>query len=427
MKRMHSDKRRLAMGTLCLCLAVSGPAVRADAEAAPTGRLDVAAVTTVYRKNSHAELIVGRLLDTHTLDGKGRVSPLRLRTLYTDQVPENDTSRSQAKVHGFALVDKAADAIAEAQGKPRVRGVLLVAEHGDYPRSEAGSLLYPKRRLFEQVLAGFDRAGKVAPVYIDKHIADNWQDIAWIYGAARERDIPLMAGSSVPLVWREPAVDVRRDAKIQQIVAVSYHTLDAYGFHALEVVQSLAERRVGGETGIAQVRCLVGDAVWQAGRDGVYDAKLLDAALNRMTWKRFAERPLEEAVKEPSLFEIHYQDGMKAFVLTLPGVVREWAAAWRYEGGESEATLFRLQEDRPYLHFSLLLTGIERMMVTGKPAWPVERTVYTSGMLDALLQSRLQKGIWIQTPHLAQGYASDWDWAEFMASMPEKNALEVRP
>ena len=420
MNRQHPVPRPLAMGALCLCLALAALAARAGADAAPAGRLDVAAVTTVYRKNSHADLIVGRLLDTHTLDGKGRVSPLRLVSLYTDQVPENDTSRSLAKAHGFALADKPADAVVDAADRLKVKGVLLVAEHGDYPRSETGSLLYPKRRLFEQVLAGFDRAGEVAPVYIDKHVADNWQDIEWIYNAARQRKIPLMAGSSVPLAWREPAVDVRRDAKIQQIVAVSYHTLDAYGFHALEAVQSLAERRAGGETGVAQVRCLVGDAVWQAGRDGVYDAKLLDAALNRMTWKRFAERPLQEAVKDPSLFEIHYKDGVRAFVLTLPGVVREWAAAWSYEGGESEATLFRLQEDRPYLHFSLLLAGIERMVLTGKPSWPVERTVCTSGMLDALLQSRLKSGVWIQTPHLGQGYASAWDWAEFMSSIPEK-------
>lgn len=417
---MHADMQRIAMGILCLCVSVSGSDACANSLAsATTGRLDVAAVTTVYRKNSHAELLVGRLLETHTLDGKGRVSPLRLRALYTDQVPENDTSRGLAAEHGFAIVDKPADAIFDAEGKRAVGGFLLVAEHGEYPRSATSSIQYPKRRLFEQVLAGFDRAGKVAPVYIDKHISDHWNDIEWIYSAARERGIPLMAGSSVPLAWRHPAADVRRGAKLEQIVAVSYHTLDSYGFHALEVVQALAERRAGGETGISKVRCLTGDAVWQAGSNGVYDVKLLGAALDRMDWKRFAERPLEEAVKNPSMFEIHYKDGTKAFVLTLPGVVREWAAAWRYEGGESEATLFKLQEDRPYMHFSLLLTGIERMMVSGKPSWPVERTVLTSGALDALLQSRQRGGEWISTPHLGRGYISDWDWADFMSSVPE--------
>ena len=48
---------------------------------------------TVYRHNSHADLIAGRLLLTDTLDGKGQMPPLRLASLYTDQKPANDTSR----------------------------------------------------------------------------------------------------------------------------------------------------------------------------------------------------------------------------------------------------------------------------------------------------------------------------------------------
>lgn len=422
---MYAKMQRIVIGILCLCVSVScSEACANNLASATTGRLDVAAVTTVYRKNSHAELLIGRLLDTHTLNGKGRVSPLRLRALYTDQVPENDTSRSLATEYGFKIVDEPAIAITNAAGKLAVNGVLLVAEHGDYPRSKTGDIQYPKRRLFEQVLAGFDGAGKMAPVFIDKHIADTWQDIEWIYTTSRERGIPLMAGSSVPLSWRHPALDVRRGAKLDQIVAVSYHTLDSYGFHALEVVQALAERRAGGETGISTVRCLTGDAVWRAGSNGVYDVKLLNAALNGMNWKRFAERPIEQVVKDPSMFEIHYKDGTKAFVMTLPGVVREWAAAWRYESGESGATLFQLQEDSPYMHFSLLLTGIERMMLSGKPSWPVERTVLTSGALDALLNSRRQGGEWIETPHLEIRYTCDWDWTEFISSIPEQEPYD---
>ena len=54
-----------------------------------------------------------------------------------------------------------------------------------------------------------------------------------------------MAGSSVPLTWRSPAVDVKRGSKLKQLVAVSYHTLDGYGFHALEAVQSLSGAQGG--------------------------------------------------------------------------------------------------------------------------------------------------------------------------------------
>ena len=172
-------------------------------------------------------------------------------------------------------------------------------------------------------------------MFIDKHLADNWTDAKWIYDTAKELNAPLMAGSSLPVLWRYPPDDVRRGAKLQEIVAVSYHTLDAYGFHALEIVQALAERRAGGETGVASVQCLTGKAVWEAEKSGVYDRRLLDEALSRLK-----ERPLppgkkiEELVTEPVLFVIHYRDGLRANVFTLNHAVGEWAAAWRYAGHE---------------------------------------------------------------------------------------------
>ena len=214
-------------------------------------------------------------------------------------------------------------------------GVLLIAEHGNYPVSDTGQVVYPKRRMFEQIAATFRASGRSAPVFIDKHLADNWTDAKWIYDTAKELNAPLMAGSSLPVLWRYPPDDVRRGAKLKEIVAVSYHTLDAYGFHALEIVQALAERRAGGETGVASVQCLTGKAVWEAEKSGVYDRRLLDDALSRLK-----ERPLppgkkiEELVSEPVLFVINYRDGLRANVFTLNHAVGEWAAAWRYAGHE---------------------------------------------------------------------------------------------
>jgi hypothetical protein len=373
----------------------------------------VAALVTVYRHNSHADVIVSRLLLTDTLDGKGRDSSLRLASLYTDQKPANDTSRLLAASHRFPIYTNIADALTLGTGTLAVDGVLLIAEHGDYPFSATGNQQFPKRRFWEETLKVFRDSGRVVPVFIDKHLADNWTDAKFIYDSARELGIPLMAGSSVPGTWRHPPADVARGARLSQIVALTFHTTDAYGFHALEAVQSLAEQRQGGETGVRSVRCLTGDDVWKAQEQQLFDPKLFQAAWDRLPHHLNQDRPLREVVPKPKLMAIEYEDGLRAFLLELNGAVGEWSAAWRYQDDRPiESTQFWTQEARPGYHFAILMRGIERMMQTGQPAWNVERTLLTSGILDALLQSQGQAGAHLQTPYLHVSYLPTWRWTE---------------
>jgi hypothetical protein len=118
---------------------------------------------------------------------------------------------------------------------------------------------------------------------------------------------------------------------------------------------------------------------------------------------------LEKRVPNPTAFLIEYRDGFRATILTLNPINSDWAIAWN-EGGETRSTLFWTQEARPFGHFSFLLQGIEKMMHSGKPTWPVERTLLTTGMLDALLTSKLRGGIRIETPHLAIRYRPTFQW-----------------
>ncbi len=229
-----------------------------------------------------------------------------------------------------------------------------------------------------------------------------------------------MAGSSLPVLWRYPPADVHRGAKLDQIVVTSYHTLDGYGFHAVEALQCLAERRAGGETGVRSVQCITGPAVWRAGADGIYDRALLDAALSRLKERPLpAGKRIEDLVPEPVLFVVDYNDGLRGCVFTLNGALIEWAAAWRNQGDKTvESTLFWTQEARPFYHFNLLFMGIERMMHTGRPTWPVERTLLTSGILDAALRSKRDGGRRLDTPWLDVIYTSDWNWTEPPAPPP---------
>lgn len=373
----------------------------------------IAVVTTVWYQNSHADVIAGRLLEGYTLDGRGEFPKLKLASLYVDQFPERDKSRELARKHGVPIFDSVAGALTLGRDKLAVDGVLLIAEHGKYPESPTGSIEYPKRRLLGEIVKVFDAGGRVVPVFSDKHLEDDRTDIEWFWKEKERLKIPLMAGSSLPTLWRYPEADVELGRPLKEIVAVSYHRLDAYGFHALEMVQCLAERRKGGETGIREVRCLTGDAVWQAGKDGVYDPKLLDEALSRLKERPLAPgKPLAELVKEPALFVIDYRDGLRASILTLNGAVGEWTVAWRYGDGATASTCFWTQEARPFHHFAFLLQGVERMMHTGQPSWPPERTLFTSAALDALLVSKAGVGKPVETPHLNLTYQPTHAWKQ---------------
>jgi hypothetical protein len=380
--------------------------------AKPTTTKNVAAIVTVYRHNSHADVIVSRLLRTDTLDDKGKYSPLKLVSLYTDQFPANDLSRRYAAQYGFRMSATIEDALTLGTGRLAVDGVLLIAEHGDYPKSPTGNTQYPKRRFWEEVLKVFRASNRVVPVFVDKHLADNWSDAKFIYDTARELKVPLMAGSSLPTTWRRPPVDVPRGARLREIVALTYHTTDAYGFHALEFVQALAEQRRGGETGIKAVQTISGDAVWRAFDEKAFDVELFDAAMQRLSKPR-DRAELRKLVSQPRLFRIEHTDGLRAHVLELNGAVGEWSAAWRYaDNNRIDSTLFWTQEGRPAMHFTWLLHGIEQMMLTGKPAWNVERTLLSSGALDALLISLQEKDRRVETPYLMLSYEPIWHWKE---------------
>jgi sugar lactone lactonase YvrE len=373
----------------------------------------VAGVTTTYYHNAHSDVIIGRLLQTDTLDDRGKQPSLKLASLFTDQVPANDTSRELSKTHGFPIFDRVGQTLTLDSEQLQVDGVLLIAEHGVYNESDTGQFVFPKRRLFSQVVDEFERMGEVVPVFCDKHLADNWKDAKWIYDESKRLQIPMMAGSSLPVLWRDPPTDVKRGTKLKQIVITSYHRLDTYGFHALEAVQALAERREGGETGVARVRYFGGEDVWKADTQKLYDRKLLDKALARLKLQTVPNgKRIEDLAAKPELLMIDYKDGLRACVFSLNYAVAEWAAAWSDHDGKIDSTRFAVQEKRPFGHFTYLLTGVERMMHTGQPTWPVERTLLTSGILDAVLTSKREGGRVIETPWLQFDYQTQWNWQQ---------------
>ncbi|MBI2687700.1 MAG: hypothetical protein HYX27_15420 [Acidobacteria bacterium] len=211
--------------------------------------------------------------------------------------------------------------------------------------------------------------------------------------------MPWFAGSSIPLSVRVPHLVPAMGSRFERAVALGYGDLDAYGFHTLEALQCMVEQRSGGETGIQSVETVSGDRVWEF-LDAAW-SPLVNAAYATCPQKSGA--PFRELVKKPVLFALEYRDGLRAAAVLLNGAISDWAFAGA-SGGQTVACKFGpIGKTRPLPHFDGLAHNIEELMLTGRPPYPVERTVLTTGALAHLFES-VRTGKRVETPALAIRY-----------------------
>jgi len=367
-------------------------------------RKKIAAIVTTYFPYSHADVIVTKFMKGIPTDDEGRRPPrVDLASLYLDQIDVRDIGQSLAWWHRVPLYQSIRAALTLGGRELAVDGVLLIGEHGDYPLDELGRQMYPRRYLFEQVCGVFASSGRSVPVFNDKHLAYNWADAQWMVDRARQLKVPFMAGSSLPVCWRRPFLEHDLDTPLEEALVIGYGGIESYGYHALETLQCMVERRQGGETGVASVQCLEGDAVWEAGRAGRWSRELAEAASAAIEEK--PEGPMEQHCPNPAAFLIEYRDGLRAAVLMLNGYVADFAYAGRVNG-QVQACEFYLQRGFPHGHFNYLALNIEEMFLSGVPTYPVERTLLATGLVDAVMNSRHRGHVRLDTPHLEVTYRS---------------------
>jgi hypothetical protein len=233
---------------------------------------------------------------------------------------------------------------------------------------------------------------------------------------ARGMKFPLLAGSSLPVTWRMPAIDRPAGAAVEEIVCVAHGGVDSYDFHALEVIQCMAERRKGGETGVAAVQALRGDPVWQAMATAAWDPRLFEACLCRSqtlaqpdtySHRYPTARQMRDWVKAPVAYRIEYADGLKATMLLMNGLVTDFTFAARIKGkAEPLSTLFYLPPVPNVVYSAALMAQAEEMFLTGKAPYPVERTLLTTGLVAAGMRSLAGGQKRLETPHLAVRYTA---------------------
>ena len=210
----------------------------------------VAGATTVYHRHSHADVIFGKILEGPNYDGKNLYG-IKLVSLYVDQFPASDMSVALAKKYGVRLCKSIEEALTLGGDKLAVEGFISVGEHGNYPKNGNGTdTLSTAKVLRRSNRRRSPNSKKSVPVFNDKHLAATWTDAKWMYDKARELMFPFMAGSTIPLTWRKPNLQLPRGCELVDAVAVGYGPVEGYGFHMLEGLQCMVERRKGGEVGV---------------------------------------------------------------------------------------------------------------------------------------------------------------------------------
>jgi hypothetical protein len=390
--------------------ALIGPALRA------AQRPKIAAVVTVYRKYSHGQHIVDRFLEGYGWDGEWHHPAMDLAGLYVDQHPEGDLTNDRAKrFPSMRVYPTIAEALTLGGGKLAVDGVVLVGEHGDYPKTPQGQVKYPRKEFFDQIVAVFRDSGRSVPVFNDKHLSWNWSWAREMYDTSRRMGFPLLAGSSLPVTWRIPSIEFPDGARPEEAVCVCYGGVDSYDFHGLESIQCMVERRRGGESGVRWLQAYRGEAFWTAFEQRLWPRDLLDAALCRSHTLK-PSRPgfndvfpsaadLKRMTADPVAYHYEHNDGPRCTMILLPGVVSDFNFAARISGRKeifSTQLYLPMPDGRTTLasFFSPLVHYMEELFLTRKAPYPVERTLLTTGLTASGVESLYQSGRKLETPHL---------------------------
>ena len=401
------------------CLVSSMAATMAGAaRSGQQGRPKIAFLGTVVRNLSHSQHFLDRFAMGYAWAGQWQKPRVELAGVYIDQFPESDLARQRAGKYGIKLERSVEDALTLGTGTLAVDGVVIIGEHGNYPVNEKGQTLYPRHAWFKRIVKVFEQSGRSVPVFNDKHLSTTWNECAEMVADSKRLKFPFLAGSSLPVTWRMPQADLPLDAPIRESVCVAYGFVDSYDFHAFESAQCFAERRKGGEVGIKSVHALRGANLWKVldRPDRARTRELFLAALCTshtlpvesgyptapVTWEW-----LKKTMPDTTGFLVEHRDGFRSASF-LTGI-RDFTCAVDVAGRDTPFTcLMHLpmpnRGSTTADFFNPLVRHIEEMVLTGKAPYPVERTLLTSGMVIAGVDSLHAGQVPVATPEMAVRY-----------------------
>jgi hypothetical protein len=338
-----------------------------------------------------------------------------------DQGLKGDLSEARAQQFGLRLCRNIPEALRCGGDRIAVDAVLVVVEQCPeypYPINDRDQVLLPRYDFFQQCAQVFETEKHAVPYFNHKQLSFSFNEAQNMVNTAERLKFPLMSGSSMPVTWRLPDVDVPFDAPVEEAVMVGVGGFDEMDFDALEAMQSMLERRKGGETGVKAVQMLQGDDVWAAMQAGRWSKELLVSALSRSdtplgltlldgrNQEMVSNGALPQLVTDPVAYCVEYTDGTKSTLLILNGAIRDYNIAARLAGGETVSTQFFMGPAPNEGYSACLAAKINAMFQMRTAQIPVDRALLTTGVLEACLKSRHRLNRKVETPQLGLRYQS---------------------
>lgn len=359
---------------------------------------------------SHADWIICKLLDGYWWNSSHNPSRVEVVSVFIHQLEESQLGQKVCQSRNIPIFKTVGEAVTLGGKELAVDGVVIVGEHGNYPVDLQGRWLLPRWWIYSQVVRVFEQSKRSVPVFNDKHLSYDWNEARWMFDKSRELNFALSGGSSIPTYFRKPEADLDNNTPIKHAIVVGASHDEGGIFHCIDFLQSFAERRLGGETGVKAVQSIRGPETWKWLERHPWAASLLESVRKSFDFKPgyFQEH------KRPNVLVIEYNDGTSAAVIS--GLEVGWTYAAEIEGKNEPFLVSILGMPGPFSQYHAandLVHWINELMLTRKEPYHAERLLLSTGITNQFNESNWDNGRYaeigrrIETPFLNIRYQPD--------------------
>ncbi|MCF0050456.1 hypothetical protein LXM25_10330 [Dyadobacter sp. LJ53] len=358
---------------------------------------------------SHADWIITKLLDGYWWQGAHTPSRVDVVSVYIHQLETSLLGQKICKAKNIPIFKTVGEAVTLGGKELAVDGVVIVGEHGEYPTNLKGQWLLPRWWIYEKVIRVFEQSKRSVPVFNDKHLSYDWNEAKWMFDKSRELNFPLTGGSSIPVYFRKPEMELDVDTPLKNSIVVGGAPDEGALFHCVDVLQAFVERRKGGETGVRSVQSIRGPETWKWTEQNPWAARLLEAVRIK-----FELKPAHfQEIGKPNVCIVEYNDGTKAAIYSAQGV--GWTYACEIEGRNDATIISMLDWPGPFSQYHASNAQphwITETIVSGKEPFNAERLLLSTGITAYNMESNWENGRYspvgrrIETPFMNMKYRS---------------------